>query len=219
MRPQRGVCTNLSNPHNPTPAMRALVASLEDWLTKGIAPPESRVPSIAAGTAVDSSMIKMPTIAGFALAPGANRIALPGDWINPPGSAPKTVMLGGDTPAGAGQLYGIRVPAIDADGTEVAGLRLPDIAVPLATHTGWNVYDGVRSELCDRDGSYLPFAKTKAEREAAGDPRLSLEERYGSRDAYVAKVKAAADALVRERLLLPADAAAYVRAAERSDRF
>ena len=75
------------------------------------------------------------------------------------------------------------------------------------------------SELCDRDGSYIPFAKTKAEREAAGDPRPSIEERYGSRADYVAKVKAAADALVRDRLLLPADAAAYVRAAEASDRF
>jgi hypothetical protein len=73
--------------------------------------------------------------------------------------------------------------------------------------------------LCDRDGSSLPFAKTKAEREAAGDPRLSLEERYGSREAYVAKVKAAADALVAERLLLPADAARYVAAAQASDRF
>ena len=72
---------------------------------------------------------------------------------------------------------------------------------------------------CDRDGSYVPFAKTKAEREASGDPRPSIEERYGSRAAYVAKVKAAADALVAERLLLPADAAAYVAAAEASDRF
>ena len=109
--------------------------------------------------------------------------------------------------------------AVDADGNEVAGLRLPDLVAPLATHTGWNIYQAVPSELCDRDGSYVPFAKTKAEREAAGDPRLSLEERYGSRPAYVAKIKAAADALVGERLLLPADAAAYVKAAEASDRF
>ena len=105
------------------------------------------------------------------------------------------------------------------DGNEVAGLRLPDLVAPLATHTGWNVYQAAPSELCDRDGSYVPFARTKAEREAAGDPRPSLEERYGSRAAYVAKIKAAADALVGERLLLPADAAAYVKAAEASDRF
>jgi hypothetical protein len=108
---------------------------------------------------------------------------------------------------------------VDADGNETAGIRLPDIAVPLATYTGWNVYKAQPSELCDRDGSYAPFARTKAEREAAGDPRLSVEERYRTREAYVAKVKAAADALVAERLLLPADAERYVKAAQQSDRF
>lgn len=218
-RAQKGVCANLSNPHNPTPAMRALVASLEDYLTKGIAPPASRVPSIAAGTAVESSAVKMPKLAGFALAPAANRIGPAGDWIDPPGSAPKTTGLGGHEPANPEKAYGIRVSAVDADGNEVAGLRLPDIVAPLATYTGWNVYDSVKSELCDRDGSYSPFSKTKAEREATGDPRLSVEERYGSRQAYVAKIKAAADALVHDRLLLPADATAYVKAAEGSDRF
>jgi hypothetical protein len=158
----------------------------------------------------------MPKLAGFALAPAANRIGPQVDWIDPPGSA---AMLAGHEPAGAEKSYGIRVSAIDADGNEVAGLRLPDIVAPLATYTGWNVYDSAKTELCDRDGSYVAFAKTKAEREAAGDPRLSLEERYGSRAAFVAKIKAAADALVSERLLLPADAAAYVAAAEKSDRF
>jgi hypothetical protein len=115
--------------------------------------------------------------------------------------------------------YGSLVSAVDADGNEAAGIRLPPIAVPIATYTGWNVYKKEPSELCDRDGSFIAFSKTRAEREAAGDPRLSIEERYGSRADYVAKVKAAADALVAERLLLPADAAAYVQAAETSDRF
>jgi hypothetical protein len=219
MRAQKGVCANLNNPHNPTPAMRALVASLQDYLTKGIAPPASRVPSIAAGTAVESSAVKMPKLAGLVLAPGANRIGPAVDWVEPPGSAPATVMLGNHEPAGSEKTYGIRVSAVDADGNEVAGLRLPDIAEPLATYTGWNVYQKQQTELCDRDGSYSPFAKTKAERESANDPRPSIEERYGSRAAYVARIKVAADALVSERLLLPADAAAYVKAAEASDRF
>jgi hypothetical protein len=108
---------------------------------------------------------------------------------------------------------------VDADGNETAGIRLPPIAVPLATYTGWNVYARAPSELCDRDGSRIPFAKTKAARQAAGDPRLSLQERYGSRAAYAAQVRAAVDALVRERLLLPADGQAYVAAAEKSDAF
>jgi Alpha/beta hydrolase domain len=219
LRPNKGVCANLSNPHNPTPAMRALVADMEEWLTKGIAPPPSRVPSIAAGTAVEASAVKMPKLAGFTLAPAANRIGPAVDWIDPPGSAPTTTGLAGQQQGSGGKSYGTRVSAVDADGNEVAGLRLPDIVAPLATYTGWNVYDSAKGELCDRDGSYVALAKTKAEREAAGDPRPSLEERYGSRAAYVAKVKAAADALVAERLLLPADAAAYVRTAEASDRF
>jgi hypothetical protein len=96
---------------------------------------------------------------------------------------------------------------------------LPPIAVLLGTHTGWNVHRAPSRELADRDGSMIPFAWTKQEGEAAGDPRSSLEERYGSREAYVAKIKAAAEALVAERLLLPADAAAYVGAAKECDRF
>jgi hypothetical protein len=89
--------------------------------------------------------------------------------------------------------------------------------VPLAT--GWNVYRAQPTELCDRNGTYAPFAKTRAERERSGDPRPSVAERYSSRLAYVTRIKAAADALVRERLLLPADAVRYAREAERSDRF
>jgi len=91
--------------------------------------------------------------------------------------------------------------------------------VPLGTHTGWNVYRAQPDELADRDGSFIAFARTKAEREATGDPRPSLEERYGNGDAYVAQVKAAAEALVAERLLLQDDADALVRAAEACDKF
>ena len=155
----------------------------------------------------------MPQIKGMALAPGGNADRPPVDWIDPPGTVTAVRAALGEA------FYGTRVSAVDGDGNEVAGIRLPPIAVPLATYTGWNVYKAAPGELCDRDGSYIPFAKTKAEREASGDPRPSIEERYGSRAAYVAKVKAAADALVAERLLLPADAAAYVKAAETSDRF
>jgi hypothetical protein len=156
--------------------------------------------------------VRMPAVNGFVVAPHANRIGPPVDWIDPP-------ITGSQSAAGTAPSFGTLVSAVDADGNEVAGIRLPDIAVPLATYAGWNVYKEAPSELCDRDGSFLPFAKTKTERDASGDPRLSLEERYGSRSAYVANVKAAADALVAERLLLPVDAAAYVRTAESDPRF
>ena len=124
-----------------------------------------------------------------------------------------------DPPTRLDNFYDTRCCAVDADGNEVAGIRLPPIAVPLGTYTGWNVYRAQPCELCDRDGSLIPFARTTTERPAAGDPRPSLEERYGSRAAYIAKVEAAAAALVAERLLLPADAAAYVVAAKACERF
>jgi hypothetical protein len=123
------------------------------------------VPSIAAGTAIDSADVRMPQIKGMALAPGGNLIGRPVDWIDPPGTVAEVRTVLGETH------YGTRVPAVDGDGNEVAGIRLPPIAVPLATHTGWNVYKAAPGELCDRDGSYIPFAKTRAEREATRDPR------------------------------------------------
>ena len=147
----------------------------------------------------------MPRVPGFAVAPGANRIGPPVDWIDPPEGGPH-------------QSYPTHVCAVDSDGNEIAGIRLPPIAVPLGTYAGWNVYRAT-GELADRDGTFVPFARTQAERAAAGDPRPSLAERYGTREAYVAKVEAAAAALVAQRLLLPADAAAYVEAAQTCDRF
>ena len=93
-------------------------------------------------------------------------------------------------------LFRSLITQINADGNEIAGIRLPEIAVPLATHTGWNEYakPHPEGELCDRDGSYAPFAATRAEREAKNDPRPSLEERYPTKAEYVAKVTAAAEA-------------------------
>jgi hypothetical protein len=202
--PSPGPCVNPRNPHSATPALRALFAALEEWVTKGTAPPRSQVPRIADGTAVMAETIKMPAVPGFAVAPGANQIVPPVDWVDPP--------------VRIDNVYGSRACAVDADGNEIAGIRLPPIAVPLGTYTGWNVYRAQPSELADRDGSLIPFTRTRTEREAARDPRPSLEERYGSREVYVAKVKAAAEALVAERLLLPADASAYVKAAEACDR-
>jgi hypothetical protein len=203
--PSPGPCINPRNPHSATPALRALFLALEEWVTKGVEPPPSRVPRIAEGTAVMAETIRMPAMPGFAVPPGANVIVPPVDWVDPP--------------ARIDNVYGARVCAVDADGNEIAGIRLPPIAVPLGTHTGWNLYRTQPGELADRDGSFIPFARTRSEREDAGDPRPSLEERYGNRDAYVAKVKAAVEALLAERLLLPADAAAYVAAAKERDWF
>jgi hypothetical protein len=158
------------------------------------------------GSAVPAGMIRMPRVNGFAHPPGGNPVTAPVDWVDPPES--------GNEP-----LYETYVSQVDEDGNEIAGIRLPPIAVPLGTYTGWNVYRAQPQELADRDGSLIPFARSRAERMAVDDLRDSLEERYGSREGYIAKVKAAAEELVDERLLLPQDAAAFVAAARRCDRF
>lgn len=95
-----------------------------------------------------------------------------------------------------------------------AGIRLPDIAEPLATYTGWNLYKApfTEGELCDRDGSYSPLPATRAERATTGDPRPSLEDRYGSHASYLLKLQAAVKTLVKERFLLVEDAERYIKA-------
>ena len=112
--------------------------------------------------------------------------------------------------------YRVLITQVDADGNEIAGIRLPEIAVPLATHTGWNEYRAPlpEGELCDRDGTYAPFAATRAEREAKNDPRASLEERYGDHAAYVKQFSAATERLVAARLLLREDAEVLIARAK-----
>ncbi len=134
--PRPGPCVNPRNPHSATPALRALFHALEEWVMKGDAPPPSRVPRLADGTAVKTEAARMPRVKGFALAPGANRITPPVDWIDPPED-------------GQARFYESFVSAVDADGNEIAGIRLPPIAAPLATYTGWNVYRAAPGELCD----------------------------------------------------------------------
>jgi len=201
LKSDRGLCANPRNPHNPAPALRALLVDLDEWVTKGNAPPASRVPRIADRTLVAPGEAGFPAMRGVEGPRGTNAIARFADWVHP-------------KPQGGTQ-YRPLVPRVDQDGNEIAGIRLPDIAAPLATYTGWNVYAAPfpAGELCDRDGSLLPFVKDAAERAAKEDPRASLVERYGGREAYVGKVTAVAQALVRDRLLLPEDAERYIVAA------
>jgi hypothetical protein len=204
--PRPGPCVNPRNPHSATPALRALFAALEDWVVRDVAPPPSRVPSLTERTAVSAGEVTMPNVPGFAVAPGANPVLPPVDWIAPPEASPLAA-------------YKTFVSAVDADGNETAGIRLPQIAVPLGTYTGWNVYKAQPDELADRDGSFIAFARTRAESETAGDPRPSLQERYGSKAQYVDRVRQAAAALIADRLLLRDDADRLVAAAEAVEPF
>jgi hypothetical protein len=200
-----GACANPRNPNSNGPALRAALVNLESWVVAGTPPPASRVPRLSDETGVPASAIHMPQVPGVTWAPRDNTIGDPADWVHPP-----------HEPAHPRATF---VAAVDTDGNEVAGLRLPHVAVPLGTWTGVNVYRDLPGELCDRDGIFLPFARTKAEREKTGDPRPSMEERYTGRDDYVAKVTAAAEALVAARLLLPEDRDRYIAAAKLSPGF
>jgi hypothetical protein len=103
------------------------------------------------------------------------------------------------------------VPKTDADGNDVSGVRLPDVTVPLATYTGWALRSGAQAgDGCEGTGQMIAFAKTKADRLAAGDPRLSIEERYPSIEVYSAAAKKAIDDLVAKRYMLREDADAYM---------
>jgi len=196
---------NPRNPHNPMPAVRALLVALDEWVVSGKEPPPSRIPTLAAGTLVEPDKTGFPAVPGAAVVKVTNQVAPPGDWVHP---------------KPADKAYRTLVCKVDADGNEAAGVRLPDIAVPLATYSGWNEYKPPypAGELADRDGSCLPFAVDKAARQAAGDPRPSIAERYKSGADYVAKVQAVVSALQKDRLLLAEDAKSYVERAHREPR-
>jgi hypothetical protein len=186
------------NPHNPAPALRALVLALDRWATQGIEPPPSRVPTVAGGTLVPASQLHFPAIPGIRVARVTNHIVLFGDWVYPRHLPEKA--------------YTVLVPQVDGDGNEIAGIRLPSIAVPLATHTGWNLYKAPypEGELCDREGTFVPFTRTREERVGKHDPRPSLAERYGSHEVYEKRVEEAVRDLAGAQLLLPEDAERFL---------
>ena len=126
--------------------------------------------------------------------------------INPPVITPPMF----DNPRN-GKIYPTYVPKTDADGNDIAGVRLPDVTVPLATYTGWSLRAGPQAgDGCEGAGQMIAFPKTKADRLASGDPRLSIEERYPSFSVYSAKVRAAVEEMVAKRLMLPEDAQAAI---------
>jgi len=200
-----GPCVNPRNPHSPTPAQRALLVALDEWVSQGKAPPASRTPRLKGGTLVMPDQLAFPAIPGVAVARRVSELGVLKDWVKPEIDMSRP--------------YRPLVPQVDADGNETTGIRLPDIAVPLGTYTGWNLYRKPypEGELCDRFGSYAPFAATRAEREEKGDPRPSLAERYGDHAGYVRRVEQAVKQLVGERLLLPEDGDAFIAKAKSAE--
>lgn len=193
-RTDPGMCQQMLNPLDYRPAMRALLTALDQWVTTGREPPASRHPTVAAGTLVSPDRKRT----GFP--------ALPGVGYND--HPPRPVLADAGIDGVALIEYPALVPAVDADGNTRSGVRMPELQVPLATYTGWNLRrEGFGAgAFCIATGSYLPFAATRAQREASGDPRPSLQERYGTRAKYLQQLDAAIRNMVSERLVLPEDA-------------
>jgi len=187
------------------PISRALLVAMDEWVSQGIKPPPSRIPKIADGTLVDLETYRsqFPKIQG---------IQIPESFFMPfrldPGPRWQTEGIADKVPPKVGPRYGNLVPAVNEDGNELAGIHLPDVAVPLATNVGWRLRgpDKPSPGTLERwAGSVWPFPRTAEERKKSGDPRLSVLERYPTKDDYLARVAKCLLKLKRQRFLLDED--------------
>src|SRR5687767_9442827 len=209
--PRRTIGQQLNNPNDYRWSMRALLLAMNRWIKDEAVPPPSRYPRIADSTLVSLESLRFPMLPGT-LKPSephkAYRVFYGLDF------AAKGI-ISVDPPEANGS-YPILVPQVDADGNELAGVKMPEVAVPLATYTGWNLFNaesGPSTLLSSMQGSYIPLARTRADRERAKDPRPSIEERYQSKEQYVARVSASARELVQQGFLLQEDVARIVERA------
>jgi hypothetical protein len=213
----KGICQNLTNPQYHGPTFRAVLIALDEWADQGIEPPKSNYPRVENGTLVslEEARDAFPAIPGVNFPTVLNELEVLNYGSQFDSEGGRLTLL----PPVLGASYKVLVPKPDKDGQDIAGIRPMEIRVPLGTHTGWNVRaDGFRApNLCSLSGSYVPFATTKAERLAAGDPRKSLEERYKDHDGYVKEVEKAAKKLVQERFLDQEAADRFISDAEASN--
>jgi hypothetical protein len=197
--PRRAQTVHLTSPVDYGWSMRALLRALIAWVQDGVTPPESRYPRVVDGTLVRVGEVRFPAIPGV-LFPLTHKGAWRIDY------GPSFLREGriDREPPGIGRPYGVRVPQVDRDGIDLGGIRLPEVAVPLATITGWNPRHpttGAPQELVDFAGSYLPLPRVAT----ANDPRLPWSARYPTREHYLGQVAEAALALIKEGYLLAED--------------
>ena len=211
-----GICQLNRNPLVANPVLRALLVDMDQWVSSGTPPPDSRMPRVADGTLVPP----LPQDGtGFPDIPGVtyNGRLHTGDLFDF-GPQFDQGILSILPPKLLGTPYPVLVPKTDGDGNDVAGIRLPEVAAPLATYTGWGLraYPAGANDGCDAAGQKIEFRKTEADRTAAGDPRMSIAERYPAHAAYVADVTNAVNELQQQRLMLDSDAQAYIKGAQAS---
>jgi len=203
-KPERGICQNYLNNVATSMLFRAMIDAMDYWATAGVAPPESRVPRRVDGTLVTTGEWRrqFPEIPGVATPRAPNPLPLLDYGAEAEGGIlkePPDILPGGD--------YAILVPAVDEDGNDRAGVRVPMVAAALGTYCGWNlrVRGFGHGAMHEFSGSYIPLPETPEERRATGDPRRSILERYRDAEAYVKAITTAARQLVEERLMLEED--------------
>ena len=212
-------------PANPVPhtqTVNALRAHFRAWVTKGTPPPPSRYPTLAQGTLAEASKAAL----GFPTLPTLRPSVPEPDFIMPVHDldwGPQFDPVDGSgvpslAPPRIRQVLKMLAPKVDADGNELGGVPVVLLGAPLGTYLGWNIAAGGfhQGQICNYVGGMIPFARSAAERQASGDPRPSLEERYRDHDGYVRAVAGAAERAVRDGFLLDGDASALIRAAQAS---
>jgi len=204
------VATYRGSPLDFHPTLRSLLTRLVEWVRDGREPPPSRHPRLDNATLVAVDRVQAPAIPGVGWPQAAHeayRVDYGPRWAN------GIITL---EPPRLGRAFPVRVPQVDADGNEVGGVRSLELLVPLATYTPWSLRRGAVNpgELVDFYGTFIPFARDRAERERSGDPRASVIERYGDRTQYVELVKRQAETLARSGFLLAEDVAHVVAQAE-----
>ncbi len=201
-------------PESPLPVKffwRAMLANMDAWVRANRPPPESSYPLIARGNLVPLVKYAFPEIPHLKKPHEANeayRLDFGPEW--------QRGILTVEPPK-VGEAFPVLVPQVDGDGNERDGVRLPEITVPLATYTGWNLRDpaiGAPDQRVSFEGSFIPFARTAAERASAGDPRLSVAERYATREDYLTRYKRAVDQLIAQRWIIPEDRPALLAQGE-----
>ena len=198
-----GTGQELRNPTDYWWNMRALLVALTDWVVDGVAPPTSQHPSFAQGNLVTPADVNFPTLPNVRSPHDRTAGArVENHWLN--------------VKDDKGVSLPMFVPQVDDDGNETSGILHPEVSVPLATYTGWNFSDpdhGDPDTLVSLAGSYIPFSSTRTQRETRRDPRLAIEERYPSRQNFLARIEDAGLLLVKERYLLEADLPSIIKRA------
>lgn len=220
-----GVGTLPANPVPHTETVNALRVHFRNWVMRGIEPPASRWPRLAEGTLAPAhkQAIGFPTLPQLRPTlpePDFIMPVLDYDW-GPGFNAADGSGVASQAPPPIRQVLSMFAPKVDADGNELGGVPVVLLGAPLGTYLGWNITAGGarpfhQGQICNYVGGMIPFARTAAERQATGDPRLSLEERYGNHEGYVAAVRRAADRAMATGFLLKEDAERLVRSADAS---